>query len=90
MPEIILYTTPVCPYCVRAKALLKQKGVEHYQEIDVSADAALRDAMIEKAGGRRTVPQIFIGQTHVGGYDDLAAMNRDGSLDRLLEEAASS
>lgn len=84
MPSIIIYTTPVCPYCVRAKSLLKQKGVSDYQEIDVSADAAIRDAMVERAGGRRTVPQIFIGNTHVGGYDDLAALDKAGKLDALL------
>ncbi len=84
MPEITIYTTPVCPYCVRAKSLLQQKGVTQYNEIDVSMNAAVRDAMVERAGGRRTVPQIFIGETHVGGYDDLAALNRAGKLDSLL------
>lgn len=84
MPSIIIYTTPVCPYCVRAKALLKQKGVSNYQEIDVSSDDALREAMVARAGGRRTVPQIFIGDTHVGGYDDLAALDKAGKLDALL------
>lgn len=84
MTEILIYTTPVCPYCVRAKSLLKQKGVTEYKEIDVSGDAAIRDAMVERAGGRRTVPQIFIGETHVGGYDDLAALDKSGKLDALL------
>lgn len=79
-----MYTTPVCPYCVRAKALIKQKGVSDYQEIDVSGDDALREAMVARAGGRRTVPQIFIGDTHVGGYDDLAALDKAGKLDALL------
>ncbi len=84
MATITLYTTPVCPYCVRAKALLKQKGVSIDQEIDVSGDDALREAMVARAGGRRTVPQIFIGETHVGGYDDLAALDKAGKLDALL------
>ncbi len=83
MQKVTVYSTPVCPYCVRAKNLLKQKGVA-YEEIDVSADPAVRDAMIEKAGGRRTVPQIFIGETHVGGFDDLSALDRQGKLDTLL------
>lgn len=84
MAHVTIYSTPVCPYCVRAKTLLKQKGVESYEEIDVSGDAAIRDAMVERAGGRRTVPQIFIGDTHIGGYDDLAALDREGKLDSLL------
>ncbi len=84
MAHVTIYSTPVCPYCVRAKSLLKQKGVEAYEEIDVSGDASIRDAMVERAGGRRTVPQIFIGETHVGGYDDLAALDRAGKLDPLL------
>lgn len=83
---VTIYTTPICPYCNRAKDLLKAKGVA-YQEIDVSADPALRDAMVEKAGGRRTVPQIFIGDTHVGGYDDLAALDKAGKLDPMLKAA---
>lgn len=82
MPSITVYSTPVCPYCVRAKNLLKEKG-QQWQEIDVSDDAE-RAKMIERAGGRRTVPQIFIGETHVGGYDDLAALDRQGKLDALL------
>lgn len=82
MPAITIYSTPVCPYCTRAKQLLKDKGQE-WQEIDVSDDAE-RAKMIERAGGRRTVPQIFINDTHVGGYDDLAALEREGRLDALL------
>lgn len=82
MPQITLYSTPICPYCVRAKQLLERKG-QTYTEIDVSAEAD-RHAMIERAGGRRTVPQIFIDQLHVGGYDDLAALERSGKLDTLL------
>jgi glutaredoxin 3 len=83
MAKVRIYTTRVCPYCVRAKALLAKKGVA-YEEIDVSDDAPLREAMIREAGGRRTVPQIFVGETHVGGCDDLYALNRAGKLDALL------
>lgn len=82
MTDITIYTTPVCPYCIRAKNLLKDKG-QSWKEVDVSDDEE-RAKMIELAGGKRTVPQIFIGQTHVGGYDDLAALDRQGKLDELL------
>lgn len=82
MTNITIYTTPICPYCTRAKDLLKRKG-QSWKEIDVSDDAE-REKMITKAGGRRTVPQIFIGDTHVGGFDDLAALDRTGKLDELL------
>lgn len=87
MVKITLYTTPVCPYCVRAKALFKKKGVEHFTEIDVSKDPALRETMMEKSAGRRTVPQIFIGSTHVGGCDDLYALEEAGKLDALLSKS---
>ena len=80
--DIIVYSTPVCPYCVRAKDLLSRKG-KTYREIDVS-DPAEREKMIIKARGRRTVPQIFIGETHIGGFDDLAALDRQGKLDAML------
>lgn len=83
-PEVIIYTTQVCPYCVRAKALLKRKGVEGLKEIDVSTDAGLREDMTKKAGGKRSVPQIFIGGQHVGGCDDLYQLDADGKLDGLL------
>jgi glutaredoxin 3 len=86
MSDVEIYTTPICPYCVRAKALLGKKGVG-YKEIDVAADAAIRDAMIKRAGGRRTVPQIFINGQHVGGSDDLYALDRKGELDRMLGAA---
>ncbi len=82
MPTITIYTTNYCPYCVRAKDLLKRKGAE-YTEINAEDDA-VRDAMIMKAGGRRTVPQIFIGDTHVGGFDDLHALDKAGKLDAML------
>lgn len=82
MPKIEVYTTPTCPYCHAAKSLLHSKGVD-YTEIHVM-DRAERDKMTDRARGRRTVPQIFIGDTHVGGYDDMAAMDRAGKLDSLL------
>ncbi len=83
MAKIGIYTTPTCPYCHAAKALLADKGVD-FTEITV-LDPDLRAAMTERAHGRRTVPQIFIGDTHVGGYDDMAALDRDGGLDGLLK-----
>jgi glutaredoxin 3 len=82
MPKVEIYTTPWCPYCHAAKSLLSEKGVA-FTEVDASDDAA-RSAMINRANGRRTVPQIFIGETHVGGYDDMAALDRRGELDPLL------
>ena len=83
MPKITIYTTPICPYCVRAKQLLKKKGAE-FEEVDVFMDGKARKEMEEKSGGARTVPQIFIGDTHVGGSDDLYALESDGKLDPLL------
>jgi glutaredoxin 3 len=83
MRKVTIYTTPICPYCVRAKHLLKKKGVS-YDEIDVFMDCDARNAMEAKSGGRRTVPQIFVGDTHVGGYDDLYALDNEGKLDPLL------
>lgn len=83
MKPVEIYTTPSCPYCIAAKRLLTRKGVR-FVEIDVSRDPALRVAMTGRAGGRRTVPQIFIGGTHVGGSDDLHALDHDGKLDPLL------
>lgn len=83
MVQVEIYTTPTCPYCQAAKALLTRKGVA-YVETDVSRDPALRDAMTQRAGGRRSVPQIFIDGRHVGGSDDLHALDRDGKLDPLL------
>ena len=78
-----IYTTPICPYCHAAKRLLQKKGIA-YSEIDVSRDPALRAAMTQRAMGRRTVPQIFVGDTHVGGCDDLYALEDAGKLDPLL------
>lgn len=83
MTHITIYSTPTCPYCDRAKELLTRKG-QSYQEIDVS-NAEERQAMMAKSGGRRTVPQIFIGDQHVGGFDDLAALDRQGKLDEMLK-----
>lgn len=83
MKPVTIYTTPICPYCVRAKSLLGKKGVS-YDEIDVMMDMKAREEMLAKSGGARTVPQIFIGETHVGGCDDLYALERDGKLDPLL------
>ena len=84
LPPVEIYTTGFCPYCVAAKALLKRKGVE-FTEISVSGDSARRQEMIERANGRMTVPQIFIGPTHVGGSDDQHALERAGTLDALLQ-----
>lgn len=82
-PEVVMYSTTWCGYCQRARGLLARKGVA-VREIKVDEDPAQREIMMQKSGGRRTVPQIFIGERHVGGYDDLAALERAGELDRLL------
>ncbi len=81
--KVVMYSTGVCPYCQRAEALLKARGVAVIEKIRVDLDPARRDEMIEKTG-RRTVPQIYIGDTHVGGFDDLAALDREGRLASLL------
>jgi glutaredoxin 3 len=83
MKPVTIYTTRFCPYCHRAKALLAKKGVA-FDEIDVSFDANLRQEMTRKAGGRTSVPQIWIGETHVGGSDDLYDLERESRLDALL------
>jgi glutaredoxin 3 len=83
--KVEVYTTSYCPYCIRAKSLLKSKGVA-FEEIDVSADPALREKMIELSGGRRTVPEIFINGRIIGGYDELRALEAEGRLDKLLSE----
>lgn len=83
MPKVEIYTTPTCPYCHAAKRLLTKKGVD-FTEIDVSRDPDLRLAMTNRAGGRRTVPQIFIAGKHVGGSDDLHLLEHEGRLDPLL------
>jgi len=86
MQAVKMYTTMVCPYCVRAKSLLKQRGVEQINEVRVDLNPTERDAMIALTG-RRTVPQIFIGDTHVGGCDDLIALDQRGALQPLLQGA---
>jgi glutaredoxin 3 len=83
MAKVEIYTTMFCPYCARAKALLQRKGAT-YTEYDIDAETALRDEMIQRSGGRRTVPQIFIDGAHVGGSDDLAALEAAGKLDTKL------
>ncbi|PAT39510.1 glutaredoxin 3 [Vandammella animalimorsus] len=83
MQTVTMYTTAVCPYCLRAKQLLKARGVQAIEEIRVDLDPGLRTQMMERTG-RRTVPQIYIGDTHVGGYDDLAALDAQGQLAPLL------
>lgn len=86
MSVVKIYTTPYCPYCHAAKALLAKKGVV-FHEIDVT-DPSLREKMMERSGGRRTVPQIFIGAAHVGGFDEMAALDARGQLDPLLKDAS--
>ncbi|RZI45282.1 glutaredoxin 3 [Candidatus Finniella inopinata] len=83
MARIEIYTTSTCPYCVKAKALLNKKNAS-FEEIDVSNNAKLRQAMTEKADGRTSVPQIFIDGRHIGGCDDLYALDKSGELDKLL------
>jgi len=83
MPRVEMYTTPICPFCVRAKQLLAQKGVG-FAEHNVMLDPAMRGQMMERAGGARTVPQIFINDRHVGGCDELYALDAKGGLDPLL------
>lgn len=86
MPRIVIYTKDYCPYCVRAKTLLKAKG-QQFEEIDITHDTNLQAEMLKKSNGRKTVPQIFIGDTHVGGSDDLYALDKQGKLDPLLKSA---
>lgn len=86
MPKIEVYTSAFCPYCVAAKQFLQARELD-YDEIRVDSGDGLRERMTERAGGRRTVPQIFIDGTHVGGYDDLVAASRSGRLDELLGDA---
>ena len=84
MANVIMYCTAVCPYCVRAEMLLKQRGVTHIEKIRIDQNPEQREIMMERTG-RRTVPQIYIGDTHVGGFDDLAALDRSGGLQPLLD-----
>lgn len=85
MKQVTMYTTAVCPFCTRAQMLLKQRGVSEINEIRIDLDPAQRDDMMQRTG-RRTVPQIYIGDTHVGGYDDLAALDRADELMQLLQD----
>ena len=87
MPPVEIYTTPYCPYCIDAKALLKKKNVA-FTEFDVSRDSDLRQKMVQRANGGYTVPQIVIGSTHVGGCDELYALDGQGKLDPLLNGQA--
>lgn len=86
MRKVVLYTTPTCGYCIRAKRLLSSKQVP-FEEIDVSGDFRLRQEMVQKAHGKMTVPQIFIGDEHIGGCDELYDLEHAGSLDPLLKAA---
>lgn len=88
MPDIVMYSTRICGYCERARALLTRKNVA-FREIKIDEDPAEFAVMLQRSGGLRTVPQIFIGDRHVGGYTDLAQLDRTGELDRLLGLAAS-
>ncbi|OZB60865.1 MAG: glutaredoxin 3 [Lysobacterales bacterium 14-68-21] len=87
MPKIEVYSTAVCPYCVAAKNLLKSKGLD-WTEVRIDMDPTQRDTMLARSGGRRTVPQIFINDQHVGGFDDLVAADRSGKLAELLGASA--
>ena len=82
-PHVLMYSTAVCPYCIRAEQLLRKKGVEAIEKVRIDLDDARRDEMMARTG-RRTVPQIYIGDTHVGGCDDLHDLDRAGKLDALL------
>jgi glutaredoxin 3 len=84
MQPVTMYTTAVCPYCIRAKQLLKERGVTDIQEVRIDTDSAQREIMMQRTG-RRTVPQIYIGQTHVGGCDELMALDSKGELMPLLQ-----
>ncbi|MEE2690841.1 MAG: glutaredoxin 3 [Pseudomonadota bacterium] len=86
MKKVTVYTRPLCPYCVRALSLLQQKGAE-VVELSAGFDAKLREEMLARSNGQRTYPQIFIGETHVGGFDELKALDDAGELDELLNAA---
>ena len=83
MPKVVMYSTGVCPFCTMAERLLKSKGVNDIEKVRVDLEPARREEMMQRTG-RRTVPQIYVGERHVGGYDDLAALDRAGGLDPLL------
>ena len=84
MPPVVIYTKPFCPYCSRAIGLLRKKGVSYSERGEAARDMAAKREMMQKAGGRSTFPQIFIGPQHIGGCDELMALERSGELDRLL------
>ncbi|WPY01275.1 Glutaredoxin-3 [Candidatus Trichorickettsia mobilis] len=84
MSKVVIYTSSSCPYCLRAKALLQRKNAQ-FEEINIENDQQLREKMIQQAGGRKTVPQIFINDIHVGGSDDLYALEQEGQLQKLLD-----
>lgn len=86
MAKVQVYSTTYCPFCVRAKALLRAKGVQ-FEELDVTDDSELREKMVELSGGRRTVPEIFINGKIIGGYEELRALDSSGDLDRLLSQS---
>lgn len=85
MAHVLIYSTAVCPFCLRAEALLKARGVTEIEKVRIDLDPTRRDEMITRTG-RRTVPQIFVGPTHVGGFDDLSALDREGRLKALLAQ----
>ncbi len=85
MAAVTIYTRPLCPYCVRAVSLLKKKNVA-FEEIDAGFDAKKKQEMVQRASGAKTFPQIFVGDTHVGGCDEMMALERSGKLDDLLRE----
>ena len=85
MAHVLMYTTGYCPYCTAAERLLLSKGVTDIEKVRVDSDPSAREQMMARTGGRRTVPQIFIDDTHVGGFDDLSALNHAGGLDPLLQ-----
>lgn len=87
MAAVTIYTRPMCPYCVRAVSLLKQKGVD-FEEIDAGFDPEKKKEMVQRANGARTFPQIFVGEDHIGGCDEMLALDRSGKLDPMLSNAA--
>jgi glutaredoxin 3 len=87
MAKVVMYCTAVCPYCVAAERLLKSRGVTDIEKIRIDLDPAKQDEMIARSGGRRSVPQVFIGDTHVGGFDDTSALDAAGELVPLLGRA---
>jgi glutaredoxin 3 len=87
MAHVTIYTKPYCPYCIRAVSLLEKKGVA-FTEVEAAFDPEKRREMMQRAGGRATFPQIFVGERHIGGCDDMLALERDGKLDPLLQQAA--